>query len=192
MIYCLLCGRLSFSLICKECRERFLKPNITKRVLSSGLEVYSFYKYSHIENLILTKHKGVGYFVYNILANESFKLFADSFKYDQKVYAIPIDDNVKSGYSHTAILNKQLKSRYIKPMFSKLRARNRVNYSGKNLLFRQNNPRHFKYSFKSDIEVILVDDIITTGTTLKEAEETLQKHHTKSLFALTLCDARDN
>jgi competence protein ComFC len=139
----------------------------------------------------LTKHKDIGYFVYNILAKRTFKEFAKNFSYKQKVYSIAIDDNPKDGYSHTAILNKYLKSKYIKPVFSKLRAQNSVSYSGKSLDFRLNNPRDFKYDFKRDIEVILVDDIITTGTTLKEASKVLENEGIRVLFALTLADARD-
>jgi len=191
-MYCLLCGGFSYSHICKDCQNDFLKPNITKRVLDDSFEVYSFYKYSHIENLILTKHKDVGYFVYNILAKNSFEEFAGNFKSNQTVYSIAIDDIPFSGYSHTAILNRHLKSSSIKPIFSKLRATNRVNYSGKSLQFRRENPRKFKYDFKGEIEAILVDDIITTGTTLKEAKNLLEKRGVRVLFALTLADARDN
>jgi len=191
-MYCLLCENPSFSLICKECRRDFLKPNLTKRVLSGGLEVYSFYKYRDIEKLVLTKHKFVGYFIYNALAKESFKAFNEKFLIDRKIYVLPIDDNVKNGYSHTAILAKQMRSKYIKPVFSKLRAQNSVKYSGQSLSFREKNPRNFKYTFKENIDVILVDDIITTGTTIKEADKLLKKYNVNVLFALTLCDARDN
>ncbi len=191
-MYCLLCGNLSFSLICKECRRDFLKPNLTKRILPNGLEVYSFYKYRDIEKLILTKHKFIGYFIYSILAKESFKSFKDILSIDRKIYVLPIDDNVKNGYSHTAILAKEMQSSYIKPIFSKLRAINSVKYSGKSLSFRESNPRGFKYNYKKNIDVVLVDDIITTGTTIQEADELLKKYNVNVLFALTLCDARDN
>ena len=192
VMYCLLCNSYSFSLVCQGCREEFLTPKISKRILSNGLEVYSFYKYKYIEKLLLTKHKFIGYFVYNIMAKESFKKFADTFSLQKPIYSLGIDDNVKSGYSHTAILNKALKSNTIKPVFAKLRATNHVNYSGKTLSFREANPRKFQYFFKEKIETVLVDDIITTGTTLKEADILLQKYKANVLFALTLADARDN
>ena len=38
--------------------------------------------------------------------------------------------------------------------------------------------------------VILVDDIVTTGTTILEARDTLQKAGTRVLFALVLADAK--
>ena len=188
---CILCEDFSFSLICKRCQKEFLKPSFSTRVLSNGFKIYSFYRYGDIENLLTTKHTLLGFFVYKILAKNSFSFFAKEFSFDSLVYAIGIDDHTKSGYSHTAILAKSLKSKKIKPLFNTLRAKNRVNYSGKTLDFRLKNPRNFKYSFKKDIDVIIVDDIVTTGTTINEAVITLKKNGVNPLFALTLADARE-
>ena len=57
--------------------------------------------------------------------------------------------------------------------------------------YRLSHPRDFKYTFKQDVELILIDDIITTGTTLKEAKNVIEKSGAKALFALTLADAKD-
>jgi len=190
-MYCLLCGSLSFNHICKSCKTEFLKPSLYKRVVEKDFKVYSFYKYSAIKDLILTKHKFIGYFIYHILARESFKKFAKDFKFVNRIYSFACDDHVKNGYSHTAILNKYLKSTYITPVHSALRAQTKVNYSGKSLQFRQNNPRNFKYKYHSNIDAIIIDDIITTGSTLKEAKKILQNSGVNILFALTLSDARE-
>ncbi len=190
-MYCLICGNLSFSHICKKCKKEFLKPSFYKRVVEKDFEVYSFYKYSAIKELILTKHKFVGYFIYHILAQESFKRFAKEFKYVGQIYSFACDDHIRGGYSHTAILNKHLKSTFITPIHSALRATNHVNYSGQSLQFRENNPRNFKYLYHPNIDAIIVDDIITTGTTIKEAKKTLKKNGLNVLFALTLANARE-
>ncbi len=190
-MYCLICGNLSFSHICKNCKKEFLKPSLYKREIEENFDVFSFYKYSSIKHLLHTKHKFIGYFIYNILAKESFKKFANNFTWANKIYSFACDDNVKNAYSHTAILNKQLKSNYITPVYSVLRAKNRVNYSGKSLQYRQTNPRNFYYTYKSNIDAIIIDDIITTGTTIKEAKKTLEKNRVNVLFALTLADARE-
>jgi len=70
-------------------------------------------------------------------------------------------------------------------------AQNRVHYAGKDLQFRLNHPRHFTYTGKSYIDVILVDDIITTGITLQEAQKVLIQHNVNVLFALTLADVEE-
>jgi competence protein ComFC len=187
---CIICDKLSLYIICKTCQKSYLTPTISKRVLPSGLTVYSFYPYSQIERFIKTKHTYKGFGIYKILAKNSFEIFAKSFEYERQVYALAVDDRVKEDYAHTAILTKALKSKYIKPVFNTLRAKNSVSYSAKSLEFRLKNPRDFSYTFKRDIDVILVDDIITTGTTLSEAYTLLKKQDVNTLFALTLADAR--
>jgi len=70
-------------------------------------------------------------------------------------------------------------------------AKNRVHYSGKGLQFRLENPRDFVYKGKSNIDVILVDDIITTGITLQEAQKVLIQNGVNVLFALTLANVEE-
>ncbi len=184
---CLLCERFSLSLLCRACQESLLKPTLSKRILDDGFLVYSFYGYEEIAPLLLTKHTYIGAAIYKILAKNSFTLFAKEFS--MKAYGVGVDDVMTNGYAHTAILARSLKSENITPIYNTLRAKNRVNYSGKSLSFRLENPRDFVYTGPKG-EIILVDDIITTGTTLKEAYKVCQKRGANPLFALTLADAR--
>ncbi len=186
---CLMCESFSLSHICSTCQDTFLKPQIFKRKISKNIEVISFYKYDEIKNLLHTKHTDIGYYIYNILAKNSMCKFALEFEFSHTITSIAIDDNVTSGYSHTAILNNSLKSKFIKPLHSKLRAKNSISYSGKSKEFRLLNPRNFKLNKFKNKEVILVDDIITTGSTLNQAIQTLQQNDKEILFCLTLADA---
>ncbi|MCW9025713.1 MAG: phosphoribosyltransferase family protein, partial [Thiovulaceae bacterium] len=166
----------------------FLQPQIYRRKIKNT-EVISFYKYSDIKNLLHTKHTDLGYYIYNILAKNSFEKFANEFKFSSLVYSIAVDDNTKSGYSHTAILNKQLKSKNIKPLFNKLIAKNNVSYSGKSKEYRLSNPRDFELKNIVAKDVILVDDIITTGSTLSQSIDALKQKEKNILFCLTLADS---
>ncbi len=186
---CLLCESISFTHICSNCQKNFLKPQIFKRTLPNNIEVISFYKYDDIKNLLFTKHTDLGYYIFKLLTKNSFKKFASEFEFIHNVVSIAIDDNIKSGYSHTAILNNSLKSKYIKPLHSKLRSTNNISYSGKTREFRLKNPRNFKLKNFKENDVILVDDIITTGFTLMQAMTTLDKNNKNVLFCLTLTDA---
>jgi len=98
---------------------------------------------------------------------------------------------VHNGYSHTAILANELRAKNLKPIFHALHATSNVSYSGKELKFRQNNPRNFKILKKITTPVILVDDIVTTGTTILEAKKKLEDDGVKVLFALVLADAKN-
>ena len=111
---------------------------------------------------------------------------------NRDVYIVGIDEYVKSGYSHVSLLTRAMNTKSSITLHSSLMAQNRVNYSGKNLQFRLENPRDFLYKGKSNIDVILVDDIITTGITLQEAQKVLMSHGVNVLFALTLADVEES
>ncbi len=185
---CLLCSEYSLVHICKTCQKTFLTPSLYKRKLSNGVEVISFYKYQEIKDLLFTKHTDLGFYIYTLLAQNSFQKFAQEFKPDFQVLSLPIDDTIKSGYSHTAILNKALKSTYIKPLYNKIRAKNNHSYSGTSKAFRLQNPRNFEIKKVKGNHLVLVDDIVTTGATLLEASNLLLKQKKEVLFCLTLAD----
>lgn len=188
---CLLCQSWSLKYICKTCEELHLKPSLQKRVLPNGLEVYYFYKYKEIEELIKSKYFFIGYFIYRTLARLSFKEFSKSFLFDEKVYAFACDASIKNGYSNTSLLSRYLKSNTIKPLYNKLISTTNISYAGKTLDFRLRNPKQFEYKFKSNINAILVDDTVVSGTTLSQAEKELAKYNVNVLFAITLCDAKE-
>lgn len=188
---CMLCESFSLFHICPSCQRTHLTPQWHHRTILGSLPVYSFYPYSDIEPLLLTKHADVGYYLYSILAKNSFKMFAQTWRYAQRVASVGVDDRAKKGYSHTAILNHALHSPTITPRYGKLRASHPYTYAGKSVQERLLNPRKFIYQpFKED-EVILVDDIVTTGSTLTEAVETLAQHRKKVILCLTLSDAEN-
>ncbi len=185
---CLMCESLSLKHICKSCQTLYLTPSLYKRYLDDGTLVLSFYKYNDIKELLHTKHTDIGFYIYNILAKNSLNIFAQNFSILQGVVSVAIDDNPKEGYSHTSILSKALHSSRIKPLHNRLYAQNTLSYSGKSKAFREANPRNFKLKRFKQKNVILVDDIITTGTTLYEAVKKLKESNKEILLCLTLCD----
>lgn len=188
---CVACEKLSFSLICKSCQEHYFAPVFNKRELSKDFFVYSFYDYDVIKELLNSKYEFYGDRIYNILASLSFATFAKNFEFIGMVDAIAIDDHTRHDFSHTAILTKHLKSNYITPKMNLLKAKNQIKYAGKTLEFRKKNPRNFVYSGEKGKDVILVDDIVTTGTTLLEAKRCLEHNGCNVLFSLTLSDAKN-
>ena len=184
---CLSCSTLSFKIFCRSCQIKLLTPNLYKREVGDLL-IYSLFKYREISEILTTKHTPIGYRVYKFLGKEILKPFIEEFikSYKREVYIIGIDERVKSGYSHIALLTHQLNLKNIKVLHSKLLSRSSVSYSRKSREFRLKNPRKFIYGGQRDIEAILIDDIITTGTTLKEANEVLKKSGVRVLFGVTL------
>jgi competence protein ComFC len=141
------------------------------------LEIIYFYRYDDIKALLTTKHTPLGHRVFHRLG----KLAAQGFTipYD----ALPIDHSVKSGYSHSAIIAKHMAKH---TRYNLLQAQNEVNYSGKTLAFRKNNPRDFIYRGKGLKRAVLVDDIFTTATTLLEAKKVLRAQGVEVPYAVTL------
>lgn len=186
---CFSCSKLSFKVICKTCIQQLFVPSVTERKVGT-LNVISFFKYTTLETLLHSKHKPEGHRIYKVLADLTMKPFIETFTAVDKrdIYIVGIDEYVKSGYAHIALLTKAMKTKTSIPQHSVLMAQNRVNYSGKSLQFRLENPREFVYNGKRDVDVILVDDIITTGITLQEAQKVLISHGVNVLFALTLAD----
>lgn len=187
---CICCENLSLSIICKTCQETLLSPSFHRREIQKDFFNYSFYSLSEIEDLLNSKYQFFGDRVFNILAKLSFEKFAKNFHYETPLLALPIDDHTRHEFSHTAILTKHLKSKNIDVKYNCLKATNIVKYAGKDLEYRQKNPRKFKLSNISNHKVILCDDIITTGTTIQEAKKVLQKQNNEVLFSLTLADAK--
>jgi len=186
---CYSCSKLSLKVICRECKEQLFKPTIcTKKV--GTMDVISFYRYSTIESLLYSKHKPEGHRIYKALAKMTMQPFIKEFmeNNDGNVYIVGVDEHVKSGYSHVSLLTHSMKMPTCIPLHSSLMSTNRVNYAGKSLQFRLSNPRNFTYTGVEDIHAILVDDIITTGITLQEAQKVLMQHGVNVLFALTLAD----
>jgi competence protein ComFC len=189
---CYFCSKLSLDIICKNCQKNLLVPTVKTRTVGT-LDVISFFRYSTLETLLHTKHKPAGYRVFKKLGILFFKPFIKEFVENEvgDVYIIGIDEVVRNGYSHVALLTHAMQYREAKPMHTSLLARSRVNYSGKSLQYRLENPRNFVYTGQKGIDVILVDDIITTGITLQEAQNVLMEHDVNVLFALTLADVEE-
>ena len=190
---CYSCATLSHKALCNTCKEQFFAPNIrTKKV--GTMDVISFYRYTSIESLLHTKHKPEGHRIFKALAKMTMKPFIEEFveNNDGDVYIVGVDEYVKKGYAHVSLLTKAMKTTTSIPEHASLLAKNRVNYSGKSLQYRLDNPRDFVYTGTEDVHAILVDDIITTGITLQEAQKVLMQHGVNVLFALTLADVEES
>jgi len=191
---CFTCNKLSLEAICKECQKEYLKPNITKKEIGN-LEVVSFFDYDEIIEIARSKYSQAGRRVYKFLAKRYFKPFIEEYVNNldiDKIYLIAVDENVTRGYSNVAILTEfSSNNKNIKALHGKLKALNRVKYAGKSLEFRLNNKRDFVYKGPKDIDAILIDDIITTGTTIQEAYLVLKENGVNIHFALTLASVKE-
>ncbi len=182
---CHACGRFSFSLLCRSCQDLYLYPEPKTRRLDTGLEVLSFYAYDEIEPFLLTKHTPHGRTIYRILAKRAFSLLEAP---TSPAWAVALDDHVRHGYSHTAVLAHLLQAKGYRYRPGTLIAANRVSYAGQTRAFRIMNPRRFTYRGPTDVTAIPVDDIVTSGLTLQEAQAVLLQNGIDVPYAVVLAD----
>lgn len=189
---CFNCGSFALLDLCEHCIDELSEFSLGVRMLEGDFKVYSFYKYQDIKHLLHSKHKFYGYFAFNALAKIAFSRFKDFFAPQSFVNAVALDDKVENGlYSHSAILARHLKTKFVKPLYRVLHSRSKVKYSGQSVAFRQKHKRRYELLKKPKFPVILVDDVVTTGLSLLEAKEILEKNKISVLFALVLADAKD-
>lgn len=138
------------------------------------------------------KYHLIGSKILYLLAQKAGRYFFDSFQGEASLSAIGLDDYPYDAYSHTGVILRAFarESRgFLKPCYGVLLACNRVHYAGETLDFRRAHPKGFVYS-GSPQALILLDDIITTGTSFEEAISVLHQHSSQVAFCLALCDAR--
>nr|WP_315005178.1 ComF family protein [uncultured Campylobacter sp.] len=203
---CVNCGAFSLRTICAACAANLAECRLSMRQVE-GFSVFYYYGYSEIRELILSKHHEYGAAVLARIAYLSLAKFPlhlqreisanpqnyETFKTDGifKFNAVPLDDDARSGYSHTAILARALKSEIIEPKFHCLRAQNRVKYTGQSLEFRLKHKRNFKILTPPQFPVILVDDIITSGLSMLQARESLIDGGFMPVCGLVLANAKE-
>ena len=192
---CFSCNNFSIEAVCKSCIRDFLTPEMIKKEVGN-VEVISFFDYYLTVEFIKSKYTTSGYRVYKFLSQKYIAPFIETYtkslENKKPLYLIGVDENVSRGYSNVAqmVHYGSLKSSAI-ALHNVLKAKNKVKYAGESLEFRLNNPRNFIYSGPSDIDAILIDDTITTGTTIEEASRVLKEYNVNLHFALTLANAKE-
>lgn len=187
---CLICENFSFNIICKACLDE-IQIDPKKRILENNFTVYSFFNYGQVDFLLKSKYCIIGSRIYSVLSKKASDYLKNTMDFEfNNTYSIGIDDRIKSYYSHTGIILNAFKNIF-SPNFGVLTSKNNITYSGKSLSFRKNHKKDFFYKGKSDINAILIDDIITTGISIMQAKEVLEKNNINVLFALTLSDANN-
>ena len=192
---CFSCNNFSIQPVCNSCIEDFLKPEMIEKEIGN-LKVISFFDYYLTVEFIKSKYTTSGYRVYRFLAKNYIAPLINNYckelKDKKEIYLIGIDENVSRGYSNVAqMVHFGSNDNCTKPLHNALKAKSKVKYAGESLEFRLNNPRNFIYKGPKNIDAILIDDTVTTGTTLEEAHRVLKENGVNVHFALTLANAKE-
>ncbi|MGP1561160.1 MAG: ComF family protein [Helicobacteraceae bacterium] len=179
---CEICNKLSFYALCKDCRAALAPFGMRYNI--DGLHLFTFYKYDEIEPLVKKKYDKFGDRALRELAALCITPFFKAL--DLSATLVPIDDTPRA-FSHTAILARAARSKRVKISYATLIATANVQYAGKDLALRRANSKNFVLKKPISGDVILIDDVVTTGTTMAQAVRVLESAGANVLFAVSLC-----
>lgn len=189
---CLLCERLCFRVLCAKCLDSIpMYPSLRE---VCGVRVYCFFLYDDVDFLMRTKYYAIGSRILPLLARSAAIAFFTKIPKEIDfgiLHLVGVDDYVRSLYSHTGIIIREFakasKGR-MRPIYGQLKAKNPISYAGKSLEYRQRHKRNLIFTAK-ERNIVIVDDIITTGTSLYEAIQVCQNAGANVRFCIALCNA---
>ncbi|MDR2905825.1 MAG: ComF family protein [Helicobacteraceae bacterium] len=187
---CLMCESWSWRLLCPKC-QAVIAPSPQTFDLG-GLRLITFYDYDEIAPLLKAKYRVFGSEIFKVLAEKSFRNFFADLKLDSPAVIAPIDDLAERWFSHTAVLARNCSPPRETAIvrYGSLRAESRVKYAGETLAFRRNHPRKFVFKNFPEKNAIILDDLVTTGSTILEAAAVLEDRGKTALFAIALAKAK--
>lgn len=182
---CIVCESLSFRAVCGGCINTIIAPSIR---IVEDFKIYTFYIYSDIDFLMATKYSEIGSRVYSALSHAAATGFMETWNLDG-IVSVGIDCRPRRvSYSHVACIMRAFRKCF-SPLYGQLHAKNVVQYAGKSLKFRQENRRNLVFN-AGECDVVIIDDIITTGTSMLEARDVIKENGGNPLFGIALCDAK--
>ena len=188
---CLTKNNFHFSKFCFECGKKINQECIylTHSRLIKFLISFGKYENELLKRIILLGKeqsleilKDIGYFISQEMKNLNFK--------EYYLTPVPLTKNkvIKRGYNQSEILAQTIANNLGINIFKGLIKKKETKDQGSlNYEARKTNLKGaFGVNEKSPSNIILVDDIKTTGATLKECAVTLKKAGAKNIIALTV------
>lgn len=148
----------------------------------------SIYTYNEFMQEVITKWKYRGDYEVGYGFQSSFRqVFEKVFSREQKkLIAVPIPLGEKRGYDR-AFNQAEMLARFLPvPMENVLQRQDSEKQSKKSRSERLSTSNPFILTKSLNKSVVLVDDIYTTGRTLRHAAETLKQHGSPKVYAITL------
>jgi competence protein ComFC len=191
---CLVCNKNSIDgLTHPGCKSKYSIDGAFSAISYKGVVKKLIYNFKYKPYLSDLKNSLVELFYESIIQQE---IFQKAYKFLPILVSIPLYPSRlrKRGYNHAKLLADGLSKKLgLKQVEILVRARETKSQFGLNLKERKENLRDaFALDSKSKVKnanIFLVDDILTTGSTMFEAARILKKNGAKKVWGLTL--ARD-
>jgi competence protein ComFC len=198
--YCSECGSQQRDTICNNCIEISFKA-IPKKTLIIKPKIVAQYLISYDSKIIKKALYQIKYHYKKNLALLIAPLISKNATRTHSKIIIPIpsskDREIERGFDHVMSLFSDFTTTNSHSLFPCLKrkkttkALNKLNKKERESLLENIFIQHddFNCSYLKGKEVLLVDDIITSGTSIKEAASFLEQFEPLSITALSLCHA---
>lgn len=179
------------------CQGRYVIDGAFASIVYKGVVKKLIYQFKYKPHLTDLQTVLVDLFFEGLIQKEAFMKTVESFN-NGTIALVPIPlhgSRFKNrGYNHAEVLAKGLGQRFDLPSYNLLaRIKNTRSQVG---LKREERRKNVKDAFSvlpnipvrqlADLNIFLVDDVLTTGSTLFEAARTLKKAGVRKVFGLTL------
>ncbi|NMB14616.1 MAG: ComF family protein [Gallicola sp.] len=181
--------------LCKDCLEKIEYIYGRNRILSDVDCVFPFYYGGEIKNLLIRyKFRNESY-LYRVFTELLYAYIKDYRENWDEIITVPYTDKkaAKRGYEPVTIIGKEL-SRKLKIDFS-LSSRKSRETEDQHFLNAEERIENVKDAFYCNPKVkgkriLLLDDIMTSGATLRELSETLLKAGAKTVDCLVIASEK--
>lgn len=187
--YCIICKAEDCNKICLSCLKSIKKINI----IDSGISSYGYYG-GVLKQLILNLKYKKDFSAGDILSDLLSDYIRDNIEYDNCILSyIPLSKKSKKkrGFNQCEYIAKKVSEKLNIEVIEVL-----IKYKDtaeQKTLNKHDRDKNVKGAFKikkgisiSGCNIILIDDVTTTGSTMKEAYKILQENSAKSIKLLTL------
>ena len=184
---CKICGKPLSSGLCEDCRRRRNKFDFSRSV--------ALYEGKWREIIHLFKYRGL-FTLSSYLGEKLWEVYRNNPIYETADYIIPVPltywTRVKRGYHQTLLLANYLSRKTGKKVLRKVlyKSKNIPSQTGLSRKERLKNVRGAFQTRNSRIikgkNILLIDDVLTTGATVNECVKILKKAGVKKVFVLTL------
>lgn len=177
---CLFCGKENEDSICKKCKSEIFVRGESKTQLNNKLFYLSIYKNNGEKLIEFLKNKKYFTLIPYLIEESLFLLNGEEFDYISSVPSLKFLSYVPE---HLEVLSKELskkkKSKFLELLTKTKKIKSQVTLS---IQERHINPIG-AFSIRRDYKdliygkrVLLIDDVYTTGSTLKECEKLIEKY----------------
>ncbi|MBQ9832933.1 MAG: ComF family protein [Clostridia bacterium] len=176
--------------ICSDCADKIIRVYDTQRILGiSKLRCGLLYDENVKKAVWRFKYEGKAYIAYCLA---TFMTIGDDWQIDC-VVPVPLHKKreKKRGYNQSMYLAERICEKYELPLNTNLLTRVKDTTTQTDMT-REERLANIKDAFRTTANVkganiLLIDDVVTTGSTLEECVKTLKRAGANEVYALTAC-----